>query len=737
MQVARIGSRRSATKLLRPQSTGPPPTAAASPRQALSRSSVACVSPFENRGIHFHSGKFPSPSTRRNFSSSSIDGIDTVEHALASSNVKEAQSALDKIPADSSLTLPDLQSLRGRVLDAWLEHQENLLEIYNYTSPERSHLREICLAAESAHNLLEQIEPLFSNSNLTSYSIYGEEFKSDLDVSDEEALRRPMKPYNTVLTQRCNAVLRAWARTSRAGQGINTRLTRAIPQRAQFLLEGMELSYENGSDRLRTVLPTVESFNQVLEAWAYSDEHLRGAMAEQLFQKLRHGNPAAVHFNGRSYRLIIAAWSWSRERRHAFNATGHLMKMLRKLEKGDESMEPTMDDYHMILKAWTNAEDRMAPTKAESVLQLMDYAYNNGITFLQPDITCYRCVLVTAARRRSLPELGRLVDNLLMRMKERLMVPDTLCYQSAITTWKNVALNHEFPENVELGVRRTIELLTEMKLAESRSTLVSVKPSTINYNDVIEALTASSHPRRIQQAQHLLSEMESEFFKRGNNLLKPSANSYRLMIEVLNSVASVKRVVEAKAVVLKMSDKFDELFDASHMSRKENKAVVVATFNAFIRLCATTPVEAEDEGMRILREALAVVDKMRSHVVLEPNSATYAALLEACKDLLPIGPERRRLVEMVFRVCCDEGMVNHIVLKELRDAATSEQYTKMVVAYGEEMEGKRMVPEAWTIKALGDRVCTEDGRKAKPLGVDEIYCEVEDLRWKSERSWRW
>jgi hypothetical protein len=118
----------------------------------------------------------------------------------------------------------------------------------------------------------------------------------------------------------------------------------------------MELSYENGSDRLRTVLPTVESFNQVLEAWAYSDEHLRGAMAEQLFQKLRHGNPAAVHFNGRSYRLIIAAWSWSRERRHAFNATGHLMKMLRKLEKGDESMEPTMDDYHMILKAWTNAE---------------------------------------------------------------------------------------------------------------------------------------------------------------------------------------------------------------------------------------------------------------------------------------------------------------------------------------------------------------------------------------------
>jgi len=60
-------------------------------------------------------------------------------------------------------------------------------------------------------------------------------------------------------------------------------------------------------------------------------------------------------------------WALSREGRAAFNTTGHLMKMLRKLESEvgsdndvyvhpDSSMEPTLEDYRIVLKAWTRSE---------------------------------------------------------------------------------------------------------------------------------------------------------------------------------------------------------------------------------------------------------------------------------------------------------------------------------------------------------------------------------------------
>lgn len=211
---------------------------------------------------------------------------------------------------------------------------------------------EICQAAKEAHSLLEKMEPLLASTSLSVYSSYaGQSNKSK--VAKEEMQNQRRKEINVELTRRCDAALTAWARASRAGHGMTSRITRAIPQRAQFLLERMEASYNFNETTERTVRPSVESHNRVLEAWAYSNEHLRGAMAERIFQKLLQsgGRP-----NGESYRLIIWAWALSRDRRAAFTATGHFMKMLRMLENGHEDMEPNLEDYHVILKAWTEAE---------------------------------------------------------------------------------------------------------------------------------------------------------------------------------------------------------------------------------------------------------------------------------------------------------------------------------------------------------------------------------------------
>jgi hypothetical protein len=143
------------------------------------------------------------------------------------------------------------------------------------------------------------------------------------------------------------AVLKAWTNACEAAHeaGLTkSDFVRGIPQRAQHIL-----NLETSSNTNTNNNPSVESYNQVIKAWAYSGEHLRGTMAEQIFQKVDEPN-------GETFRLIIRAWCWSKERRCAFIATGHFMVMMRLLEIGRPDMELSMDDYHILFHAWTSAE---------------------------------------------------------------------------------------------------------------------------------------------------------------------------------------------------------------------------------------------------------------------------------------------------------------------------------------------------------------------------------------------
>jgi hypothetical protein len=284
-------------------------------------------------------------------------------------DVIQAQELLDRMEelSDGKLSLADLNKARAKVLGAWLQAQEHCLESLNAEQqpPDRAQLRLICTAAKRAHNILEQMEPSLARTSTTLAStVYGDvKNRTGIELSEEEeAGRRQRKHFNPDLTEHCDAVLVAWARASRASHRVQTRITRGIPQRAQFLLERMEATcMDTDSSVDSTARATVGSYNRVLEAWAYSGEHLRGTMAERIFVKLSEGNVSGARADGESYRLIIWAWALSRDARAAFSATGHLMKMLRRLEKEEEDtepslMEPSLEDYHVVLKSWTRAE---------------------------------------------------------------------------------------------------------------------------------------------------------------------------------------------------------------------------------------------------------------------------------------------------------------------------------------------------------------------------------------------
>jgi hypothetical protein len=211
----------------------------------------------------------------------------------------------------------DVSDVSTSVIDAWIKHQNaHVTKLQESITTHQDSLRvpqglleEICHAAESASQVIERMK------NPSSHHFV--------------------------------AVLKGWANACEAAHGNDevglalttktSNLVRGIPQRAQHILLNLQPD------------PTVESYNQVLKAWAYSGEHLRGTMAEQVFQKIKDPN-------GESFKFIIRAWCWSKERRCAFTATGHYMRMMRLLEISRADMEPTMEDYHILFRAWTTAE---------------------------------------------------------------------------------------------------------------------------------------------------------------------------------------------------------------------------------------------------------------------------------------------------------------------------------------------------------------------------------------------
>jgi len=333
---------------------------------------------------------------------------------------------------------------------------------------------------------------------------------------------------------------------------------------------------------------------------------------------------------------------------------------------------------------------------------------------VRPDEICYRYVLETAAHRPLLPHLGGLVDDTLRAMRENFMFPDSKCFSAAIRTWKNAAVHQPdaSASSRQTCIRRAMELLAEMEVAHNQSKMVAVVVSTKNVNDVLEVLTLSTDHRRMEQAEKLLGKMEKAL-SNGEANLSPNAESYIQTLRVLSTIDSIEKIARGKVILWRMIDNFGAI-----SSQYEKKDALVDVFNEFVHVCFSHRARSGEEGLQVLREALSSIETMRGLDGLGPNAATYAALLEACANLLPVGKEKQALVGKIFSLCCDDGMVDDKVLRHLRTATTTEQYSTMVVALSEDVEGIKVVPEEWTKKALGGKVISVDGRKTTPLSID-------------------
>ncbi|GAX10809.1 hypothetical protein FisN_1Hh350 [Fistulifera solaris] len=232
-------------------------------------------------------------------------------------SINSSSSPIQEHERWKSLSVEEQQFFAPDLLDAWIRYHADLSAFYHEDETKNdSKLSEMIDSAHRAHSVLDRLYPQWSPRR------FG---KTSEEKNDPAAIAS------------ANQILALWASTAQAGHRRSSlrKELRGIPQRAQFLWQQLP--------------PSIDSSNALLQTWAYSHEHWRGTRAQSIFDTMTSPN-------AESYRLMIRAWAFSGERRGAFTATGFLRRMLRLLDEGNRDMEPSIDEYRIVLDSWTRAK---------------------------------------------------------------------------------------------------------------------------------------------------------------------------------------------------------------------------------------------------------------------------------------------------------------------------------------------------------------------------------------------
>lgn len=210
-------------------------------------------------------------------------------------------------------------------------------------------------------------------------------------------------------------------------------------------------------------------------------------------------------------------------------------------------------------------------------------------------------------------------------------------------------------------------------------------PDRISYNTAIKAMSQCNNGNA-EQAENLLKMLESRSMT--DRDFSPDVYTYTAVISAHGRSNAHDKAQRAFAVLGRMI--------ASHHNGNISAKPNTTAFNAALNSCAFVD---GDSGVRLeaFNVVLAVMGLLKK--LAKPDHTTYGTVLRACSTLLPATDARRkRVVESIFRLACQEGLVSKLVVTQLRFAASPDQYQTLL---GIPIEDSSCVslhdlPQEWT-----------------------------------------
>jgi|EP00979_Chaetoceros_neogracilis_P018200 pentatricopeptide repeat protein len=287
-------------------------------------------------------------------------------------------------------------------------------------------------------------------------------------------------------------------------------------------------------------------------------------------------------------------------------------------EQGYPEICPDTFSFASVLNALANSPEPNAAAKAEKVLKYMQQLHNEGNTNVAPNTVCFATVIKAYSRSKEKDSAGK---------------------AAKILEWMFQV--HE----------------------EGNS---DVRPNTISFTSVCDAWSKSGHTKAVKKVEELISWME-KLSESGFEGVSVNGYTYNTLITAIARSKDPNKATKAFEVLQILKEKPN-----IHLNSFSYSTVM----NACSYTHGTTSVRniALRTAIIVLEEAVDTADaKDRLNIV-------YGAFFQTCANLMQKEAEKvriQKIVETVFRQCCDNGQVDEMLLGQVRRACSKQLYLEL------------------------------------------------------------
>jgi pentatricopeptide repeat protein len=384
--------------------------------------------------------------------------------------------------------------------------------------------------------------------------------------------------------------------------------SRQSAEAAVDALEMLERRYQESNFENHRLKPQQAHYSSTITALSRSNDPKAEEKAYDIFNRMKKSmKPDTI-----AYSALISALSFGRSEESAEKAEAILEEMEALSDSSDENgVRPNAITYCSCINAWGRSGSRDAPFRAEAILKRLEQRYMaSGDITLKPDKMIYVALLHAWSKSRR-PEAGKLAEAILRQLESLEKETGESLVDAVIYT--NVIVSH-WKSNAKNSYLKAESLLQEMKKRVAAGD-IKCSPDTFVYTTVIQAYARSVLPNKAEKAWELLEEMCKEY-KRGNMALRPN----------------------------------------------------VVSFTACLNACAFTRGDYACRE-RALKVVLATMAEFRSHTYDTGTPIMYGTLIKAFSNLVQDPEERLRYSGIAFQRCCEEGLVNSVIINVLKDKA--------------------------------------------------------------------
>ena len=420
--------------------------------------------------------------------------------------------------------------------------------------------------------------------------------------------------------------------------------------------------------------PDTLTYNALLYALAQSKARGTTKEADDLLREMIN-NKYNVPVDTTSFNTVIHAWSQGANK---FNvkAAHRAQQLFDEMEElalaGNTSVRPDLYTYTTLIQAWARCEQALRCQK------LLDSMTLKG---LLPNRITYTAVMSSLAKAGKPEKAERILNSMMMAYQSGNLdlKPDTVSFSSVMDGWAR--LSHV---DKPYAADRALALLERMKALEKEG----MGPNARTYTSVLSAVAKSGTWEACEDARKILQSMEEEY-RDGNESLKPTAIHYNTVLHAYARSPRADKALKA-AIFLKGMKRHPD----------PNCHPDTISYNSLLMSCANAfgNEELKQRSFSIAMKSFQTVMYNRGKV--RPTSTTFVHFCKASRRLVN-RPQQKVLLQKTLKLCCDRGMLNHVVVLQAQQACKTEDEWREIGGEVSEYVGKKdkldasQVPETW------------------------------------------